>query len=534
MKNLAIILFVSVGLISRTHAQKASASDYLDINNIKMLVYSNSEIVLDTSSNHSTFEVPKGSGKNTMYEAGIWAMGINARTKDTHGLAIFNNPDLVLQEGPVSNSYNSAWKSRYGKLWKVTKAQIDYHKLMFTSPGYTSISVITDWPAHGDTSNGEPFHLAPFIDINSNGIYDPSNGDYPCIKGDQAIYTIAHDDGSINLHNSLPFPMDVHLMAYSFSASNALNNTVFLEYRLVNRSPDDYRDFRFAIFQDLDIGCPYDDHIGCDTVLNAFYGYNGDNYDELNCRGISGYGINPPVMGTMFLNHLMSSFVYFNNSGNINGNPAFEKDYYNYMNATWRNGLHMVKGGNGIPGTPGATGQKTNYMYSGNPDDSLTWTDISAGNPPYDRRGLGSVGPYNFTSGSQLNIDLALVYSRDTTKNYIENVNTFKNDAAVVKQFYMNQNFNCPFWATGIKTQNTGLTFSLYPNPARNEVHLEWTTNDKVAVISAFDSQGRKIFEHSPRDENSIILNVEKWSGGFHLLRIESENGVIVKKLIVE
>ena len=533
MKHLSIIIVVFVCWNSQTLAQKASASDYLDINNVKMLVYSNSEIIRDTLTYLPNYEIPKGTGTHTLYEAGLWAMGVNAQTNDSHGFALFANPDLELQEGPIASNYNSAWKSRYSKLWKITKAQIDLHKLLYTSPGYAPISVIADWPAHGDTSNGEPYYLAPFIDVNQDGSYNPFQGDYPCIKGDQAIYTIAHDNGSSNLHSSLPFSMDIHLMAYSYSTGNALNNTVFLEYQLVNRSPDDYQDMRIGMFQDFDIGCAYDDYIGCDTVLNAFYAYNGDNFDESNCNAMIGYGSNPPVMGTMFLNHQMSSFIYFNNTGTINGNPTTEKEFYNYMNATWRNGQHMVHGGNGMPGQPG-TGSKTNFLFPGDPNDTLTWTDPSAGNPPHDRRGIGSIGPYNFASGSHINIDMAMVYSRDTSKSNFENVNTFKNDAAFVKQFYNNQNFNCPFWATGIEQANSELNVKLYPNPARNEVFLEWSANDKVTSIISYDGNGRKIFEYTPTDENTLKVNVETWTKGLHLIKIESEKGVSVRKLVVE
>ncbi|MBK8414466.1 MAG: hypothetical protein IPL22_08125 [Bacteroidetes bacterium] len=35
--------------------------------------------------------------------------------------------------------------------------------------------------------------LAPFADFNSNGIYDPQNGDYPYILGDESIYSIFND-----------------------------------------------------------------------------------------------------------------------------------------------------------------------------------------------------------------------------------------------------------------------------------------------------------------------------------------------------
>ena len=78
------------------------------------------------------------------------------------------------------------------------------------------------------------------------------------------------------------------------------------------------------------------------------------------------------------------------------------------------------------------------------------------------------------------------------------------------------------------------LNVKLYPNPAANEVFLEWSANDNVRTISSFDGNGRKIFEYVPKDENTLKVNVETWTKGLHLIKFETEKGVVVKKLIVE
>jgi hypothetical protein len=35
--------------------------------------------------------------------------------------------------------------------------------------------------------------LLPFADVNNNGIYDPSYGDYPNVLGDEALYLMYND-----------------------------------------------------------------------------------------------------------------------------------------------------------------------------------------------------------------------------------------------------------------------------------------------------------------------------------------------------
>ncbi|PIZ05521.1 MAG: hypothetical protein COY57_06840, partial [Flavobacteriales bacterium CG_4_10_14_0_8_um_filter_32_5] len=46
-------------------------------------------------------------------------------------------------------------------------------------PGYQIPDVILNWPAHGDPSLGQDWHLAPFYDRDGDDFYDPSQGDYP-------------------------------------------------------------------------------------------------------------------------------------------------------------------------------------------------------------------------------------------------------------------------------------------------------------------------------------------------------------------
>jgi len=85
--------------------------------------------------------------------------------------------------GPVSstNTYlDPNFSAKYDDaIWTVLKSDIDYHRNNFMQSGYVILSLILDWPGNGDTSLGVSFHLAPFVDINSNNIYEPHLVDYP-------------------------------------------------------------------------------------------------------------------------------------------------------------------------------------------------------------------------------------------------------------------------------------------------------------------------------------------------------------------
>lgn len=76
---------------------------------------------------------------------------------------------------------------------------------------------------------GQAAQLADFVDINSDGIYNPSSGDYPCIKGDQAVFMIFNDDR--NVHGETggqKMRFEFHAMLYAYKAPGTwLDSVVF-------------------------------------------------------------------------------------------------------------------------------------------------------------------------------------------------------------------------------------------------------------------------------------------------------------------
>ena len=90
--------------------------------------------------------------------------------------------------------------------------------------------------------------LAPFIDVNCNGIYDPiRDGDYPLMPGaefgrgaDQMIWWVSNDDGN-NGNRTLggrvapSIGMEIQYEAFAYATSDAVNNMTFYRQKLINR-----------------------------------------------------------------------------------------------------------------------------------------------------------------------------------------------------------------------------------------------------------------------------------------------------------
>ncbi len=254
--------------------------------------------------------------------------------------------------GPVCNSQEAyeAEKMKWSKVWKLTQDQIDYHRENWSNDDYIANPEILSWPANGNTTLGQMALIAPpYMDVQGNGIYEPMSGDYPVIRGDQAIYFVYNDDRMTHTESEgKKLGVEIHGMAYAFDepTSEALNNAVFVNYQIINRSDKVLSYTRIAKFADLDLGYSQDDYIGCDSSLNSFYAYNGTSIDGNGEP--QAYGDFPPAQAITFLNQSMSAFVYYNNcSSGPTCDPQVSAEYYNYMRAIWRDNTRMLYGGNG-------------------------------------------------------------------------------------------------------------------------------------------------------------------------------------------
>ena len=71
-------------------------------------------------------------------------------------------------------------------------------------------------------------------------------------------------------------------MLYGFNDPNdpLINQNVFLERTIVNRANVAYDSIKVGFWIDIDLGYVGDDYMGCDSINNIMYGYNGDSHDE--------------------------------------------------------------------------------------------------------------------------------------------------------------------------------------------------------------------------------------------------------------
>lgn len=496
----------------------------LDANNVSALISDEGDFFQDQSLGVAHYEIPKGSGKNVIYNMSPWfgARDVNEVPQvvgDTY-------QGLHLRSGPIADqaAYSDPnYQNQYTEsIWSVTAAEIDYHILHFMDPGYTAVPDITYWPGNGNTTLGVSQFLAPFIDINSNGVYEPLSGDYPDIKGDQAVYTIMHDYPANG--QGTPMRIEIHVMAYQFIAGNYLGNTTFLNFKVYNRSNMDYHDFRQAIYMDPDIGYYSDDYVGCDSVLNVAYAYNGDAYDE-DDGGNMGYHEYPPCVGLVSLNHEMDYFCYYTNAvAYPYTDPMNVGEMWYYMNGMWANGDPWVDINN----------NQTNYQFPGFPGDSTGFNELTIGNPPGDRRFVMTFAEDQFPIGAEICSDYAIVFD-NSEMDPAQNVQNVLNIATSLQNLYdSSSDFPCSPGTMGVSEKEiTDPDLRIYPNPSKGKFIIEPGDLTGVSHIKIYDLSGRVVLNNDfeLKDQIEIELDTEP---GVYIIRIVTATGEFLKKIVLE
>jgi len=561
--------------------------EFLDLNNIKarLGIYG---LFMDYANSVAGFEVPKGDTTTTIFAANLWLAGKNQDSVyancETFGSHFNLNPQpypyYVSRSGPIMDSldYPYGYDYNWDRLWKINAWQIDYHINNWNNTNYQAAEVIENWPAHGDTTRGQAFYLAPFIDNNNDGIYNPYDGDYPKIKGQQAVYNIYNDIRAYPGSGSF-METEVHYMAYAYhcSSDSAINNTIFLDYTIYNRSNLTYDSTYIGFWTDMDIGGSTDDKVACDVARSTFYTYNGDSIDE-GGSGVKGFGNHPPAQGVTFLKGAKQDNDGIANNNGINtnetinglgfgdaiidneywgmehfnthnigngaflgdGDPQNKNDYYNYLRGYWRDGSQMVWGGNGHISGGGTV--PTKHLFPENSDPlwygtggvtatPTNWIENGFGG---DRRGMGTTGPFTFVPDSSVEITLALVFGRDyQTTGAQAGVVVMQERVDSIRSYYLNDftTTACGLALAVDKNEEKNNLLAIYPNPFNQQLTISYELNNKQAELSVYNVFG-KLIKQQIVTTNQTVIDLGKEANGFYFVQLKDGKNIMTKKVV--
>lgn len=499
--------------------------DSLQINNLSFIIEANGDMHRD-STYYLHSQMPTGSNQSTVSKQTLWMGGYDENGELRLAANTYRQSGNDYAPGPVGNNYDNAYQTLYNKVWHLKKSEIEHHITNYNSTGYTIPNNIATWPGNGNTSNGEAQNLAPYFDINSNNIYEPELGDYPLIRGDEALYVIYNDDRFPHTESGgYKIKAEIHHMLYAYESNGEEynDNTIYSHYEIYNRSTLSYMNFYVSNFLDIDIGYHLDDYIGTDVSRNLVYGYNGTNVDSSQ-SGIIGYGENPPAYGYVLLNQdLTHSMAYNNNFDMYSGNPNTVQSYYNYMRAKWKPGTSVMHPFDSVV---------SNHVYTDfpNPSEPENWSEFTANtlfNTAGDKRILSTVYALNFGPGDKICMDNASIFAHDNTLSHIDQISHLFNLTDQVQTFYNSQYDNCED-VSDLSIYETipvnGNSISIFQD--QNLINLELEEPlDEDLQIKVIDVLGRRVYQSTlNQGELTYQLNLEQQTSGTYFIQCSNQH----------
>ncbi len=533
--NFSLVILLSVFAFQSLHCQ---VNTYI-LSGQKVEAIINDRGILFNNENISSagYEAPKGSGNHLIYQGGFW-FGGNNQNGDLKLAAQLFGQDYDFYRGPYSstNSYNdTAYSNHYqGAIWGVTRSEIIYHINNYDQPNYTAPYGILNWPGNGNPAVGVSNQLAPFVDVNNNGIYEPYKGDYPCIKGYVAAYQIMHEDLNHENTGGGKIGAEIHIMVYQVLAQDYINSTTFIDVSVINKGQNSFTNFKTSFFLDTDIGYSEDDYVGSLPAKDLMYAYNGVSNDIGGQGTGPGYGNTPPAVGIISLNKDIEYYGTFyrpdiGTPETIGPNTASE--YWNYMNGKWKDGTPWTYGGNGYGGTSGTT----KFIYDGNPYQGTGWTEIDTDgngtpNSPGDRRLVITSIEESFLPGDTLIYNYAILYNRKGDN--LENVQGLINTADSVQNYFDTTAYSCQQGSgtSGLIKELKNTQLYIFPNPSSHQIKIIWeeiAVND-IKILSFQGKLVKKIPAKGLKGEKTIDVN--RLAPGVYFVSI----GNTMRKLIVQ
>lgn len=322
----------------------ASGSSQLSVNNVRAYIETSGSMWFQSSK--AQYFIPKSGNAASMFAAALWIGGMDVAGQLKLAALRFKQIGNDFWPGPLLLSdatIDQATCSMYDKHFYMTKVMARNHRDSFNIPGYTMPKEIKDWPGNPiDGNTKQSWYIAPYVDVDGDGSYNPENGDYPyydfdndlcpwteknralaaegrlpqtmetqnnistggimadqVLKGDATLWWIFNDKGAAHTESKgSAIGLEIRAQAFGFATTDELNNMTFYSYEIINRSTYELTETYFSQWVDPDLGYSKDDYVGCDVERGLGYCYNGTAVDGngLNTE----YGANPPAVGVDF------------------------------------------------------------------------------------------------------------------------------------------------------------------------------------------------------------------------------------------
>jgi len=498
MRILAIILlFISL----HTHAQVSG--EWIQSGDFKLRV--NADGQLATYNNSASSEMTPGSNNHLFKFINLWISGNDSGGKLRISTTNAYTHKCDFSQGPTDSlSYKGADPLDWNHVWFLTSQEIKEHQKNFRNANYNPIDAIKNWPANG---SGKYYkYLAPFIDYNQDGMYDPLDGDYPDILGNQINYFIINDNKSEHkASGGIPLKIEIYGMLYTLSN---IPNTVFAKYFIINRTDKDFSNIKVSMHTAFELGNSKDNYCGSLVNRNLVFAYNGDDNDDNH------FGLSKPIASIFSLDKDFSSVIYITNDTNSQtGMPVTPKEHRNMMEGKWKSGKPLTFGNAGLDAAKAA-----GFVYPGASDPAFGSENWQENGTPGERGMLASMSFNDLKSKGFIELNFAIAgfqKSNDVPYSFLDH------KSSEIKNAWMKQVLNTK------STLNTQKLSIKNPVQAGEEIFEPWFVNYKE--ITVFNDLGQAILTMNTTIKKELILSKK----GIYYIRFISDTHTITKKIFI-
>src|SRR5690606_11107753 len=182
------------------------------------------------------------SNKNSLFAGSVWIGGYDNQGQLKVAAQTYRQDGNDYWPGPLDFTANidAASCSDWDKFWKIDRSDINRSREM-GGASVDNFQTIKEWPAKGNDQVGgnsgnriiipNDKDYAPFIDMNSDGVYNPLDGAYPDIRGHQYIWWVFNDMGNTKQQSKTTgIGLEVQASAFAYATKDFLNDATFFNY----------------------------------------------------------------------------------------------------------------------------------------------------------------------------------------------------------------------------------------------------------------------------------------------------------------
>lgn len=510
------------------------------------------------------FKEGAGDQPNTVYYAGLWVGGVRGVEKKvkttTSGLI-----NSTVAPGPVNVASGSAFPENcndWNRVFKVRGSDVglflaDLNMQQSAQTLLAKYPTIFGWPGIGNPyfhsvsgfdlpTNSQ--YLAPFEDVNLDGIFNPMDGDFPCVRLDgkpgfvpyETAWVVYNDIEQVN-DSGIGVEIQQTVWTIDCPSLPLLNNTVFTSHKIINRSEAPIDSVFAGLAGDFDLGCYQDDYFGCNPDLNCYFIYNQDSVDNNQDCVFPFFpdSLPLPVQSVVFLDRPLDKFMYMNT--NYPGPGATPQPdgtkvpfsnntgSYNYLTGSWLDGRPLTFGGIGYDSTGGTP---VDFVFPGDPSDPNGWSACTENLGYSERVLMGSAAFGTILPGESIQLTAAWT-AHFFDENYLPcGVSNTFSEVEDIRNLYNGGFSNGCVSLVGVTEDAEYGEVRVYPNPAKQSARIEYE-NVQVSEIRIYSINGSLVKMIKNPASGTCRIDLADFEAGVYSALVLTEKGIRALKMMV-